>query len=199
MRCKSGIYKITNTVNGKIYVGSSKDISKRISKHKWQLVRKVHENTKLLRSWEKYGEECFEFSILEYVEDLSILLVREQHYITTLDTCSLGFNICPTAGSHVGRICSEETKRKIGMAHLGSKRSEASRSKMSLSATGKVPSAEAREKISKFHKGRKRSQETRRKISESRKGIVFSEETRRKMSESAKRRCERDDKTNTFS
>ena len=56
---KPGIYKITNKINNKIYIGSSYSISKRISEHKYQLRRNSHPNIHLQSSWNKYGEDNF--------------------------------------------------------------------------------------------------------------------------------------------
>lgn len=79
----SGIYKITNTVNGKIYVGSSKVLEERWSRHVRELKQNIHHNIHLQRAWNKYGEENFSFDVLEVVE--SDLLVKEQYWIDKLN------------------------------------------------------------------------------------------------------------------
>lgn len=80
---KSGIYCIVNTVNQKKYVGSSQNLQMRLMQHRSRLRNKVHDNIKLQRSWSKYGENNFQFYILEFCnkEDLSD---REQFYIDSL-------------------------------------------------------------------------------------------------------------------
>lgn len=85
-----GIYKITNNVNGKVYVGSSKDIHKRWSQHQKDLKGKKHHSAKLQRAWNK-GDVDLEFSILEECEQ-SVLLEREQHWMDTLDSYKTGYN-----------------------------------------------------------------------------------------------------------
>jgi len=60
---KSGIYKIINKVNGKYYIGSSNDIKGRWSEHKNDLKANRHDNDYLQKSWNKYGEENFEFEV----------------------------------------------------------------------------------------------------------------------------------------
>ena len=60
----SGIYKIVNKINGKYYVGSSKNIPVRWSDHKETLNKSSHYNVHLQRSWKKYGNHNFEFVIV---------------------------------------------------------------------------------------------------------------------------------------
>ena len=64
---KSGVYKITNEVTGKFYIGSSKDIDARFERHKTLLRTNNHVNTILQRSWNKYGPGKFTFAILENI------------------------------------------------------------------------------------------------------------------------------------
>ena len=56
-----GIYKIENRVNHKIYIGQSVDIYTRWYNHKHSLRNGIHYNKHLQKSWDKYGEENFEF------------------------------------------------------------------------------------------------------------------------------------------
>ena len=80
-----GIYKIENKINGKIYIGQSNNIYKRWYSHKNSLRRNVHDNDYLQNAWNKYGEENFEFSIVEICEnDVDVLNSREQFYIDNL-------------------------------------------------------------------------------------------------------------------
>lgn len=97
---KSGIYKITNTVNGKFYIGSSKDIDWRWYCHKHYLKTGKHDNPKLQHSWNFHGEDKFAFDIIEEVNpDEKLLLEREQHYLDLLKPYerNIGYNICDTA------------------------------------------------------------------------------------------------------
>ena len=81
MKC---IYVITNNVNDKIYVGSTKDMDKRKARHLRDLKRGKHHNTYLQRSVEKYGLGRFEFTVLEEVQDTSDLFDREEYWISKL-------------------------------------------------------------------------------------------------------------------
>ena len=62
-----GIYCIENKVNGKRYIGQSIDIYARWWKHKKSLTNKLYsgDNRHLTSAWHKYGEDAFEFSIIE--------------------------------------------------------------------------------------------------------------------------------------
>lgn len=62
---KCGVYKITNTVNGKFYIGSSKNIDKRWNEHIWELNNLKYSNTWLQRDWIEYGQDSFNFEIVE--------------------------------------------------------------------------------------------------------------------------------------
>lgn len=74
----SGIYKITNTVNNKVYIGSSSFIQARFRTHKRHLRKNMHENKHLQNSYNKYGENCFSFEIIEKCE-VENLIPREQY------------------------------------------------------------------------------------------------------------------------
>ena len=95
-----GIYQIKNLKNDKIYIGSSKAIYKRWHDHKSKLLKNKHENPYLQNAWNKYGEEYFKLSIIEKVEDNSLLLIKEtEHILKNKSTCpEHGYNIdIPTA------------------------------------------------------------------------------------------------------
>jgi len=79
----SGIYIITNIINGHRYVGSAKSIRKRLWKHRSLLRHNKHENDHLQSAWNKYSEENFTYGILELCEE-TVLLDREQFYLDTL-------------------------------------------------------------------------------------------------------------------
>lgn len=88
-----GVYKITNLVNEKIYVGSSKDIKSRWAQHKTKLRDGTHGNPHLQNAWDKYSEENFKFEIIEEC-DPEVQFEREQFYLNELDPFDdNGYNI----------------------------------------------------------------------------------------------------------
>ena len=79
----SGIYKITNTVTGDFYIGSSKDVKRRWREHKCPSSWKRFPNKQLYQDMRKYGVDNFDFQILEEVEE-GKLKDAEQQFIETL-------------------------------------------------------------------------------------------------------------------
>ena len=103
---KSGVYQILNTANGNRYVGSSKDLDYRLYTHKRLLQDGNHHNRNLQAAWDEFGEDSFEFSVLEYCA-IEKLIEREQSYLPTEKTPEAlkthGFyNICPSATNAAG-------------------------------------------------------------------------------------------------
>lgn len=89
-----GIYGIVCNKNKRVYIGQSVDVVTRARKHKEALRRNSHHNYLLQRSWDKYGEKCFSFALLELC-DVSELTEREEFWISYFDTLNpkRGFNI----------------------------------------------------------------------------------------------------------
>lgn len=81
IRARPGIYKITCTANGRVYIGSSVDVYARCRNHRWALGANCHCNSHLQNAWNKYGEDAFVFAAVEYVEFSDDLLAREQFWI----------------------------------------------------------------------------------------------------------------------
>ena len=158
----SGIYKITNLINSKVYIGSSVNIDDRWSRHRADLVKGKSCSPKLQNSYNKHGVENFEFVILEKC-DIDNLIEREQYYIDMYNSYNEGYNCCPIAGNTLGFIPSEETREKIKESMMGEKNP----------FYGKKHSEESREKMSRSHigqisgfKGKKFSEESKKKLSD---------------------------------
>jgi len=111
----SGIYRITNLFNGKIYIGSAVDLIDRKKAHISKLNKQNHENEYLQRSWIPILFPLNEFEIIELVDDKSKLIEREQYWIdnTNCFERNIGYNLCPTAGSPLGLEVSFETREKL--------------------------------------------------------------------------------------
>lgn len=93
-----GIYKIKNLFNGKIYIGQSVDIEKRWSTHKAELKHNHHHNIHLQSAWNKYGEDNFEFSIIEICNS-DQLNQREIYWISEFNSCENGYNLTSGGGN----------------------------------------------------------------------------------------------------
>lgn len=137
-----GIYGIRNLINGKIYVGKTgMNFGDRWDSHRSLLNSGKHDNQHLQRAWNKYGQENFEFIVLEDCE-IDKLSELEKHYIKSYKDMGLAYNIHDGGdeGYNLGKHLSDETKRKIGEKNrvngLGRKVSDETKEKMSKSHTG---------------------------------------------------------------
>ena len=79
----SGVYKITNTITGDFYIGSSKDVKRRWREHKKPSTWKRFPNSPMYQDMQKYGVDKFAFEILEEVE-IEKLKEKEQKFIEIL-------------------------------------------------------------------------------------------------------------------
>lgn len=154
-----GIYYILNKKNGKIYIGQSVNVTKRLNRHKSELRRNVHPNEHFQNAWNKYGEYAFEFSLLKKCDELE-LDDLEIHYISYYDSANRKNGYNQDYGGHKIKHRSLETRRKISEANKGEK----------SAWYGKRHTEESRRRMSESKKGHKTSEETKQKISKSRKG-----------------------------
>lgn len=191
---KSGVYKITCTANGKVYVGSSINFQKRFADHVTALNSGSHHSIKLQRAWNKYGKSSFCFSKLLICAEKH-LLFYEQIVLDFYSASVSGYNICPTAGSCLGIKKSPESIKKTADKLRGRKLSKEHAEKLRMSHIGRVTSDETKAKISKAHKGRIISQEQRNKISATltgrespRRGVKLSDDIKTKISQKLKGR-----------
>lgn len=107
----SGVYCILNTINGKMYIGSSKNIKTRLYKHRSLLRNNKHDNQYLQNAYNKYCEDAFIILVLEKCEELTI---REQYYINTLNAkYNLTKEVIRNTLSKESRLKQSETRKKL--------------------------------------------------------------------------------------
>lgn len=165
----AGVYYIKNTVNGKLYVGSSVNMRNRWRRHRSDLRWGRHNNPKLLSAWNKYGEAAFEFGVLEYVTVAESLRVREEHFRVTLNAA---YNCLSALAGGVGGRVSRTTGRTLTAEH---------RARISAGITGHTVSDETRRKIGEASRQRRHTAATRARLSEAGRDRTQSEETRAKI------------------
>ena len=145
-------------MNGKIYVGSAKNLRKRKNEHFTKLRNNNNKSSHLQNAWNKYGEHNFDFEILQFVKNEKDLINCEQFWIdkTNCNNKKYGYNIRLKARSNLGIKYDPEAGRKISKANKGRKWSIERR----LRITGK----------NNHNYGIKLSDEHRKKLSLKRKG-----------------------------
>lgn len=174
-----GIYCIINRSTSQMYIGQSIDIHKRFKEH----IKGKHLHCSYIdKALAKYGEEAFDFKILEECspEELN---TKEKEYISKYDTfknpkhynLTIGGEFAPSkipsiakkiSQSQIGKEVSEETRKKQSLAKLGDNnpkywlgktRSEETKEKIAIAKTGE----------NNYMYGKKHSLETKLKMSES--------------------------------
>ena len=146
----AGIYTLTNTINGKMYVGYTTDLYTRDKKHLSELRSNTHPNAHLQNAWNKYGESAFEFDSLEECEE-RFLVALEHYWLLLLRTKEdeFGYNIKETNPNSVGGRHSQKTKDKISKINKGRKRPD-----NKLTWGGRKHSEESKKRISESRKGK---------------------------------------------
>ena len=144
------IYKITNTVNGKIYVGQT---VRTLEERKWQHIntaKHCHKNH-LYNAMRKYGIENFKFEKICDVDNIEDLNILERYYIAKYNCIKDGYNMVDGGNNNVMFL--DDVKRK----HSERMRSKETRSKISRS-------------MKQYRKENPFTEEHKRKLSEKAKG-----------------------------
>lgn len=105
-----GIYKITNKINNKIYIGESLDIKRRWEEHINDLNNNNHHSYKLQNDWNTYGKDNFNFQVISMLDDSIsnfidkyILLIYESKYIEEYNSIYEGYNIEKTINKVINK------------------------------------------------------------------------------------------------
>lgn len=187
------IYKATNVINGKCYIGQTTNkFYYRIAQHKHAAIKKKNKNY-FHNAIRKYGWENFKWEILCEC-DMFILGIRETMKIIVehAHCTENGYNLTwggDSDGSSKGQRhnLTKEQRQLMGSGNRGVPRTDEVKQKISNSMKGIIRTEEHRKKLIESHTGFKHSDETKRKISSAGKGRICSEKTRLKMSEAHKK------------
>ena len=207
-----GVYKISNILSGRYYIGYSTNINRRFTVHRSKLKQNCHDNIFLQRAYNLDGEDKFKYDIIHICDTEEKAKEIELQYLTDLGIRNIIYNlnfnnsggdllknhpdkekirekILKSQAENMSKLSSEEKSEKYGK--FGEKNG----------MYGKTHTEEVRKKISDINKGRvshnkgkKASDETKQKMSEFRKnkytgqensffGKHHSEETKQKIRE----------------
>lgn len=112
----SGIYGIFHKESGRAYIGSAVNISRRWYRHRNELKSNTHHCLYLQRAWNKYGEEAFEFKVLETcLPEKTCLFSREDYWMQKHRKKRYNSGDHPEANA--GMPVSEERRKRISEAN----------------------------------------------------------------------------------
>lgn len=180
------VYKATNRINGKVYVGATTNtLEARFRQHLKSSRRSSA--SYFQKAIRLYGIQSFDIRVIDVAGNTVALSQKENYWIKRLRTLAPhGYNLAsggdelwkhsPESNeknrlAHLGKKATPMTLAKMSAAHRGRKHSDETKEKMLTDGRrGRKPTAEAIEKNRQAHLGRKTSIETKRKISASLKG-----------------------------
>lgn len=197
-----GIYQITNLKSGKMYIGQSVDIDKRIHDHIYELSNNVHSNRYLQAAWNKYGKSNFVFSVLQETSEEE-LTAAEKYWVDYYGGYESDYLYNLREPGPKGKL-SADALRKLSESQKklredpefckklseGAKRSwtEERRQAWSRQLTGRELSEKHIESLraaAKRKQGIPRPAKVKQKISNTLKGHAVSDETREKLRQAA--------------
>lgn len=112
------VYLRTNKINGKQYVGQTKNFRKR--ENCWNCYKELYANKLITEDRNKYGLENFETTVLAETEDKAEAWKLERQFVKQFNTkVPNGYNISDGGKGPVGTVHSEETKHKWSLAKIG--------------------------------------------------------------------------------
>jgi group I intron endonuclease len=178
---KSGVYIIENIKTKQCYIGSSINIKKRCNAHRCLLNNEKHPNSKMQRSYKKYGSQHFCFRIIELTSHENII-DSERLWINKMNP---EFNLREVVESNKGIKLSDETRKRMSISRKGKPLSDAqiqninqlNQNRIGKQVTGKTKECLRLGPISLI--GKSPSESTRLKISQSKIGRKLNPLTRK--------------------
>lgn len=117
------VYRITNTINHKVYIGKSVDPKSRFATHKYTAGSnsKSYKQLLLHKSIKKYGKENFSMEILGEYDSEELSFEYEKYFISThkSNIINFGYNMTDGGEGASGWIMPEKTKLKLSQDRLG--------------------------------------------------------------------------------
>jgi group I intron endonuclease len=173
------IYKVTNTINGKIYVGQTvKSLKRRWSDH----CAKSSTCLALKAAINLHGRENFTIEQIDVASNIDDLNKKEIKWIADLKSFGdLGYNLCLGGEGKSGYKQKPESVEAMRQKKMGKKLTVEHKVRISAGNTGKIMSEESKRKISQSHMGMKHSKETLAKLSKIRLGKKHSADSKAKI------------------
>lgn len=113
------IYKITNKLTNKIYIGQTINLSEREKDYKF-FRSQLKRQPKIYNSIKKYGWENFTFEAIEECDNF-VLNERERYWQEHYNTVEEGYNCCYTSTTDKKKTFSNESKEKLRLFRTGKK------------------------------------------------------------------------------
>lgn len=118
----SGIYKIENKINGKVYIGQSVDVYRRLKKHIWEI---ENNNGVLYKAFKKYGIENFTYELIEEcgideLDEKEVFYIQKYKSYVGMEN-SNGYNLNIGGGVNRGWNPTEENRNSFRNANIGGK------------------------------------------------------------------------------
>ncbi len=194
------LYRITDTLNGKVYIGQSNKENERWRQHKYfakqdEPIQYVH------RAMKKYGVHNFTYEVIAMCQSQEDADWTETELIKQYDSQNKehGYNVA-LGGDHAwnaglpteqqpmyGKHHTEESKAQISKSNMGKimpLHTDEWKVRQKVWVTGRTVSEKTREKMSLAQIGKFVSEETRNNMSESAKVKVFTEQHKENISKS---------------
>jgi len=183
IRC---VYKITNTANGRCYIGSTEDFTQRKWRHFYDLRHERHCSRFMQRDFSKCGRSHFEIEIIENVDVGCDLIEREQYW---LDAVKPHYNSAKVAGSPAGVKHSAEAVRRNKERNTGFGNGNARITEAQAEEIRRLIPVMSGEKIAaKFGVHKETVRRVCRRIGVAKKDRIYDAQAREKLSTHAKNR-----------
>ena len=183
------IYRIRNVTNGKFYVGSTVNTQERFRTHRKKLRTGKHHCAHLQAAWNKYGEDCFKFEVLEVVIGQDLQAVEDEwltRYVGKPECYNVGLRSgAPWRGGpkekhpNFGRPKTDAERQAISQSlrefyaadpnnhpRAGKKHSDEARANIRAAIQGRIASGEKH-----YRYGQTLSEDVRKKIGDTQRGV----------------------------
>lgn len=169
-----GIYKITNLINNRIYIGQSDRLNEREREHFYRLKNKTHHNEHLQKAFNKYGKDNFKFEIIEITDDLDnreLFWLNESGGLNSDKTYNFKDPLTKKFSDYtrvkISKIVTGENNPNYGNKWTQEQKDKLSEKKLGITLENRMGKDKAdlsKEKMSKSQTGRKHPNEVKEKI-----------------------------------